>query len=368
MSTLSDHELCPPLLELPANRTRRNYRGGLLLDQLRGQSPAQDNNQPEDWIASTVEARNPGLDPVPHEGLATVRIQDQTFLLRDLFKRYGEHYLGPAHVRSLGPQLGFLMKLLDASMRLHVQAHPTAAWAQQHLNSRWGKLETYLIVGVRPGHDGHIRLGFQHPPTPQEWRRIVFEQDIAAMDACFEPVPVQVGEVWLVPGGLPHAIGAGLLVVEVMEPTDWVVRCEFERLGIVVPPAARFMGRDPELAMQIFDYQRWSVPEAQQRWRITPQVLHEDAGHREELLIGPAQTGCFENRRWVFETSATLQRPSVVEIGLVLEGQGTIEAGGRHLSVSRGSTFLLAAAAKQVKFHAHARPLTVMTCRPGSLA
>ena len=39
------------------------------------------------------------------------------------------------------------------------------------------------------------------------------------------------GDVWIVPGGLPHAIGAGVLMVEVMEPSDWVVRCEFEREG-----------------------------------------------------------------------------------------------------------------------------------------
>ena len=91
MTTLSDHEFCLPLLELPANRTRRNYRGGLLLDQWRGSAPARDGDQPEDWIASTIEARNPGLDPIEHEGLATVRIGTGNFLLRDLFKQYGEH-------------------------------------------------------------------------------------------------------------------------------------------------------------------------------------------------------------------------------------------------------------------------------------
>ena len=141
-----------------------------------------------------------------------------------------------------------------SSMRLHLQAHPTREFARQHLGQSWGKLEAYVILSTRPGCEPFIRLGFQHPPTPEEWQRIVIEQDIAAMDACFEPVPVRPGQVWFVPGGLPHAIGGGLTVLEIMEPSDLVVRCEFEREGIVVPPSARFMGREPADALRIFDF------------------------------------------------------------------------------------------------------------------
>ena len=61
------------------------------------------------------------------------------------------------------------------------------------------------------------------------------KQDKARMDGCFEKIPVQVGEVWYIPGGMPHAIGEGITMLEIMEPSDLVVRCEFEREGIVVP-------------------------------------------------------------------------------------------------------------------------------------
>ena len=69
------------------------------------------------------------------------------------------------------------------------------------------------------------------------------KQDKARMDGCFEKIPVQVGEVWYIPGGMPHAIGEGITMLEIMEPSDLVVRCEFEREGIVVPEDGRFMGR-----------------------------------------------------------------------------------------------------------------------------
>ena len=155
------------LLELPANRVRRNYSGGALLDGLEGLPDPEDGDRPEDWIASTVQARNPGLEEIPNEGLATVRDESGTVhFLRDLFAADPAHYLGQQHFDHLGPELGFLTKYLDSGMRLHVQAHPTAEFAQRHLSSRWGKLETYVVLGVREAGRGYLRLGFQRAPGP----------------------------------------------------------------------------------------------------------------------------------------------------------------------------------------------------------
>lgn len=338
------------LLELPPNRVRRNYRGGALLDALAGNAVAGDGDRPEDWIASTVTARNPGLAPVPDEGLATVMLAGRTQPVKELFARHPEHFLGRRHVMALGNELGFLLKLLDSAMRLHVQAHPTAEFAQQRLNSRWGKLEAYVILGIRSGCAGAIRLGFQRPPGPVEWRRIVLEQDLPAMDACFDDIPVAVGEVWIVPGGLPHAIGAGLLVMEIMEPTDLVVRCEFTREGIVVPPEARFMQRDPDFALRIFDQTPLSADQARSRCRITPQLERELPGLREFMLIGPAQTGCFEVHQVRAGRPGILDKPEQIQVGVIAGGSGRIRVGSETLAVQRGSRFLAAAAAPKIEY------------------
>ena len=147
---------------LPANRVRRNYRGGMLLEKVCGMANPQDGSQPEDWIASTVGARNPGLATVENEGFAfLIEADGKKILLKDLFANDTLFYLGKKHQEKMGANLGFLAKLLDSSMRLHLQAHPTAAYAQKNLNSRWGKLETYYILGVRPECEGYIWLGFQ---------------------------------------------------------------------------------------------------------------------------------------------------------------------------------------------------------------
>lgn len=336
------------ILPLPPNRTRRNYRGGRLLDAWEGRAPARDGDRPEDWLASTTPARNPGLPPIEQEGLAAVELDGRRLTVAELFAAAPEHWLGAAHAAALGPQLGFLAKFLDSAMRLHVQAHPTRAFARRRLNSRWGKLETYVILAVRPESEPYLRLGFQRAPSPAEWRRIVLEQDLAAMDACFDKVPVRPGEVWYIPGGVPHAIGPGLLVLETMEPTDLVVRCEFEREGIVVPPEARFMGRDPEFALGIFDLTAQSVAEVTARLRVAPRRRLESATARVEELIGPEHTDCFAIERVTATGPARYAKSARVHLGIVTRGRGRVAAGAERLDVQPGAHFLLPAACEAV--------------------
>jgi mannose-6-phosphate isomerase len=352
------------IIPLLPNRVRRNYRGGYLLDQLDDRPVPGDGDRPEDWLASTVPAINPGLPSIPDEGLARVRANDDKIVpLRELFEKEPEFYLGERHVRRLGGQPGFLAKLLDSSMRLHVQAHPTAAFARKHLGSPWGKLETYVILALRDPATAYIRLGFQRPPSPREWKRIVLEQDIPAMDRCFDRIPVQVGEVWLVPGGLPHAIGEGILMLEVMEPSDLVVRCEFEREGVVVPPNARFMQSPVDLALQIFDYTPLTVEQVKKNYNITPQPFAPG----EELLIGPAQTECFSITRLTVRGCQHLFSPGHLRIGLVAQGQGTLTVNNNRLALQAGSRFLLAAATTAgIIENSGEEPLQILFCSPGS--
>ncbi len=334
----------PEILSLLPNRVRRNYRGGAGIDRFEGKSNCRDSDQPEDWVGSLTTARNPGLPPVENEGLATVVENGNTAMLCDVIKNAPEYYFGKPQVES-----GFLMKILDSSMRLHVQAHPTREFARKHLNSEWGKLEAYYILDVRENCDPYIRLGFQHPPEPEEWKRIVLEQNITAMDACFEKVPVKPGETWYVPGGLPHAIGEGLTVIEVMEPSDLVVRCEFEREEIVVPPPARFMGRDPDFALRIFDFTPWSVDAVTSKFRVAPQLIYENENLRETRLLGTPQVDCFELKKLTFTGPAQLPLDERFAIALTLSGSGSIKTTAQTYQIKKSSRFLIPAATTDIE-------------------
>ena len=354
------------IIVLPPNRVRRNYKGGLLLEKVCGLPHPQDGSQPEDWIASTVGARNPGLVEVANEGLAFLNDENgKKVLLKNLFADDTTYFLGAKHKEKLGADLGFLAKLLDSSMRLHLQAHPTASYAQKNLNSRWGKLETYYILGVRPECEGYIWLGFQKSHGLKECTRIVLEQDKEAMIACFEKIPVKPGQVWVIPGGLPHAIGEGLLVLEVMEPTDWVVRCEFEREGIVVPPAARFMGLTPEESLRIFDFDEFSVSQIQKKCGVEPiRLLTKNNGFI-DLLIGPKQTECFVIRRVSFENSFKVEKAEIIYIGIVSQGEGVAQVGGESVTLKQGATFLIPAGVDHINLTSNKGKMEVVFCSPG---
>lgn len=330
-----------------------------------------DDNRPEDWIASTVEARNPGMSPRVAEGITRVRRPDgtQSDLRAEIIHR-PEHWLGPAHVAALGGEIGFLAKLLDSSIRLHIQAHPTAAFARQHLDSPYGKLETYVILGVRPGCCPYVLLGFKHAPSRGEWRRIIAEQDLDAMQACLHRLEVRPGEVWLVPGGVPHAIGEGVLMLEVMEPSDWVVRCEFTREGIVVPPAARFMGRDLDFCLDIFDYRSETDEDVRRRCRIEPRIHAMDPTHAHEILIGPEQTSCFEVRRLRLLEGTSLPEAGRFRLLLVTSGAGNMVCGGHTRAIAAGSRLLMPAAATDCRLAptVAGEPLEIVMCLPGRRA
>ena len=267
-----------PLLRLPPNRVWRTYLGGRELDRLSGASSPADTHFPEDWIASTTRAVNPpdatrhasapnsplsslnsqfalpeGLSPVLHGSDPTPRN------FADVLAADPVPYLGAAHVARYGASPQLLVKFLDPSIRLHFQVHPTAAFAQKFLNAPSGKTEAYHILAIRDDlpHPPYLYLGFQRPPTRDQLRRLIETQDIAGLEACFDKIPVNVGDTLIVPGGVPHALGPGLLLAEIMEPSDLVVRFEFERGGYTLPESARFMNRGLEFCLDVFDLDPW---------------------------------------------------------------------------------------------------------------
>lgn len=354
------------LLKLPPNRVRRNYMGGAGIDRLHGKHVCEDGNRPEEWIASLVEAKNPGMDAIADEGYAFCMVQGKRRLLREILEEHPEFYFGKSHWESKGMDMGFLFKLLDSSIRLHVQAHPTADFSRKYLDSPYGKLECYYILKVREGIRPYIRLGFQHAPDREEWRRIIETQDMAAMDACFEPIPVEEGQVWFIPGGMPHAIGEGILMLEIMEPSDWVVRCEFEREGVVVPPEARFMGKGLEFCLDIFDYHSYTVEEISKQSQVIPKLLRQGTGFRLEQLIDKKITSCFQVKRLQLKsrTAITLEG-GMIQIVIIVKGNALLEYQESRQRLVCGDSMLAAAAAKTIRVTAEGQDAEICIVTSG---
>ncbi|MCB0063125.1 MAG: hypothetical protein KDE19_13465, partial [Caldilineaceae bacterium] len=176
--------------QLLPNRVWRTYQGGAVLDELAGNPNSTDSHFPEDWVGSATRAVNPGREEMLDEGIGRARdAAGHEYSMVELYTSEPELALGAAHVAAYGAQPYLLVKLLDSAMRLHIQAHPSVAWARQHLNANSGKTEAWWILHTRTD-DAYVYMGFQRPPTPAAWKAMIDDQDIPAIEGCFDPIPV----------------------------------------------------------------------------------------------------------------------------------------------------------------------------------
>ena len=222
---------------LPANQPETFYRGAGRIAAFRNVPELP--RRPEDWVGSTTSRF--GLAPSGLSALPDGR------LLADAIAADPLWWLGPDRVDT-----GVLVKLLDAGQRLPLHAHPDRRFATEHLASPYGKTEAWVIVSARP--DAYVHLGFDRDVSAEELAKWVTGQDTAGMLAATNRIPVAAGDAILCPAGLPHAIGDGILLVEVQEPTDFSVLLEYSNFGL--PDGHLGLGYD--LALSCVDRSAWS--------------------------------------------------------------------------------------------------------------
>lgn len=350
---------------LALNRVYRVYKGGALLDQLQGKPEPEDNHFPEDWVGSTTVSRLAGRPP--DEGLSRALTPDgSTVVLKSLIERFPETMLGAAHVARHGAELGVLCKLLDAAMRLAIQCHPDRTFARKYLRSAFGKTESWLILATRTidGIPPYILFGFQEGVTEDAFRQMVKAQDIPAQVAALNRLEVRPGEVYLVSAGTPHAIGSGVFMVEVQEPTDFVVNTEYTVGEIRRSEAQCFMGLGFDLGMRCFNYEAAGMEYVRQH-TLRPRIIQEGEAGCEEVLIGPEDTPCFGATRLTVRGAVPDRDRGRCHIGIVIEGSGHLTGPGLDLPLQAGATFFNPAASRHESYRAApGAPLTVIKCFP----
>ena len=311
------------------NRVYRVYLGGKLFSDFFGDAP-EDSNFPEEWVASAVRARNEGRDD-PDEGLSKPIGFDGTF--DQMLARFPQEMLGD---RS---ELRVLVKILDSAVRLPMQAHPDPEFSKLHFHSTHGKAESWVILATRPGakiylgfRDGITREGFEHAME-------VSARDPHAMEALVNAVPVEPGDVFMIPAKTVHAIGAGCLLLEAQEPTDFTVQPEKRCGDSLLSDYEMFLGLDHKTGFDCFDY----TPSIHRK--KLPTTISERSGTRYECLIGPHDTDCFCVNR-ICLTGGSFALPNGPAVIVISEGSGILTAQGEQKSVKKGDYFFLPYAAK----------------------
>ncbi|MCR4670192.1 MAG: class I mannose-6-phosphate isomerase [Saccharofermentans sp.] len=334
------------------NRVFRVYTGGALFADFFGDG-STDGDTPEEWVASAVHANN-AVSRGEKEGVS--RIEGTDLWFDDLLERYPKELLGDRK------QFGVLTKLLDSAVRLPVQAHPDKPFSRKYFNSEYGKTESWIVLATRPG--AKLYFGFNQPMTKEKLSDAVerSETDRGAMEALLNGIDVVPGDVFIVPARMVHAIGAGCLVLEVQEPTDFTIQPEHWCADYHLNDHEMYLDLPVDIAMDVFDYDVYGE-EAIARGRRTPKPIETAEKFCRELLISYDDTPCFSVERCTLKNgSLTLtQAPAVC---VVTEGEGEISWQNGKRPVKKGDYFFLPTCAKaKVTLSAEGK-LQWVTCLP----
>ena len=127
----------------------------------------------------------------------------------------------PEAVGSLGKAFPFfptLIKLIDAKKALSIQVHPDDSFALSR-EGQYGKTEMWIVLEREEG--AFLYFGFQKDYTEEEIRRAIEEETFPSL-LC--KVMVEPGDVFFIPAGTVHAIGAGILLAEVQQNSNLTYR------------------------------------------------------------------------------------------------------------------------------------------------
>jgi mannose-6-phosphate isomerase len=315
-------------IPLAANRVPRFYRGGRAIDELRGTATEAGEAAPEDWVGSATTVFGSATD-----GLTRL---ESGVLLREAIAADPEGFLGRRHADAYGASPALLVKLLDAAERLPVHCHPDRGFARRHLDCPWGKTEAWVIVATRVP-EPVVHLGFGAATDAGRLAGLVEGQQVDALLAGLNTVPVAAGDTVLVPAGMPHAIGEGVLLVELQEPTDFSVLLEWDGFAVDGRRDGH-LGLGFELALGCVDRSGWGPAELSRlrggRGRVRPGV---------ERLLPAEADPFFRAERLRPDPAATLE--AAFSILVVTGGSGRLETRGGTLDLARGDTVLVPFAA-----------------------
>jgi mannose-6-phosphate isomerase len=355
-------------LKLLSNRVWRTYHGGKMIEQWQGNEAPQDNSFPEEWIASVVQARNAGREHIV-EGLSLVEIEGEPSVsLKELVSTRPVSFLGERHVQMFGSQLGVLVKALDSAERLTIQVHPDRQTAKTLFSSAFGKTEAWYILGGREidGEAPYILYGFKPGMTREQWEKLFWDQDIEGMIQSLNKLEVEPGQVFLVEGGMPHAIGSGCFLLEIQEPTDYTIRVERTTPGgREIPDFMCHQGIGFERMFDCFHYDTYSEDEVADRFRIQSKLVHESKGFLERSLISYEDTKYFALSSIEIAHSCVLGQQGSFSVLVVAAGSGNLIWDGGIMEVQQGDQIFLPAGVEELRCERTAgEMLQLLRCFP----
>jgi mannose-6-phosphate isomerase len=319
----------PPLRFEPI--IKRLIWGGRRLGELLGKATGEGLQYAESWEISDYRDDVSVVSDGPYAGTS----------LRELIRDLPAELLGPALAGLV--QFPLLVKYIDAHQTLSVQVHPDDERGALLTNDN-GKTETWVVVDAEPG--SLIYAGLKPGVT-----RSQFAEAIASghVEPLLHRFPARPGDCILIPAGIVHAIGAGVLLAEIQQMSDATFRVfDWNRLGVDGKPRQLHVAE----ALESTDFEAGPVDPIQTRIETIP------GGTREQL----STSDFFALERLRLNGPAVVGRIERFTIVMALGGKAEIDSEQGSRVLRFGETLLLPASAGQCRVTPIDGTATLITC------
>ncbi|WP_028911346.1 type I phosphomannose isomerase catalytic subunit [Prevotella sp. MA2016] len=276
-------------------------------------------NVGESWEISGVKDNETIVSEGPQKGKS----------LNELVREQKGKLVGEANYERFGDEFPLLIKFIDARQDLSIQVHPTDEIAHRQGKSR-GKTEMWYALESAPG--AQLYNGLKKQITPDEYKQMVENDTITDALARYE---VNEGDVFFIPAGRIHAIGAGCFVAEIQQTSDVTYRIyDFKRKD----KNGNYRELHTELAAESIDY------------TVLPNYRAEYERTKNEG-IQVATCPYFTTAVYDLTEPMTLDYSELDSfvILIAVKGEGTITANGEETTFRMGDTILLPATTGEVK-------------------
>lgn len=274
----------------------------------------------ESWEISGVKGNESIVANGPDKGLT----------LSQMIDKYKGDLVGEKNYKVFGNTFPLLVKIIDAAGNLSVQVHPDDKLAKERHDSL-GKTEMWYIIDAEK--EAEICAGLSQKISPEEYAAKVADNSI--MDAIASHKSHK-GDVFFLPAGRIHAIGAGNLLVEVQETSDITYR--IYDYGRVDAKTGKPRELHVDLAKDAIDY------------KVYPNYV----SHAEPLVDSIyTLVRCSHFEVYLLEVKGELNiHPSIPGFSTMtcIEGDLTIsDDHGTEMPLRRGESVLLPACQKHIK-------------------
>jgi len=251
--------------------------------------------------------------------------------LTELIEIYMGDLVGDRVFEMFGLEFPLLIKFIDASKPLSIQVHPDNQAAQK-LHQSNGKTEMWYVMQAQEGAE--LISGFKSIVTRDKYISAVENN---TLESLLFNCPVKSGDVFFIPAGRVHAIGAGILLAEIQQTSDVTYRIyDFGRKDD--------RGNERELhtlqALDVIDFNHSNNPKTE--YNSIPNKLND-------VVTSPYfKTGFLYLTKSMARDYYSLDSFVIL---ICVEGSAVIEYNNNGVEeITKGETILLPAELKQVTF------------------